>query len=214
MTVTHRLEAYATGYCLKRPLDLIAATVLLALLWPLLLLIAAAVWLGLGRPIFFVDRRAGLNGQAFGCLKFRTMTGARDEDGKLLPDAERMTALGRFLRAASLDELPQLFSVLRGQMSLVGPRPLTVAYLDRYAPAQARRHTVRPGITGWAQVNGRDALSWERKFELDVWYVEHVNWRLDAWILLLTAWQMLSPRAIAAEDKIAANEFAGSESVG
>lgn len=211
-----RPAACATGHVssfyarrLKRPLDVVVASVLLLVLCPLLLLIAAAVWLGLGRPIFFVDRRGGMGSRAFGCLKFRTMTDGKDDEGKQLPDSYRLTTLGRFLRATSLDELPQLWNVLRGEMSLVGPRPLSVAYLDRYTPSQARRHTIRPGITGWAQVNGRDSLSWERKFELDVWYIEHVNWRLDAWILLLTAWQMLWPSGVATKDQAAKSEFAG-----
>jgi lipopolysaccharide/colanic/teichoic acid biosynthesis glycosyltransferase len=178
---------------LKHTCDAVLAAAALVLAAPLLLIIATAIRLAMGRPILFRDRRAGFRSQPFDCLKFRTMTDARDDHGRRLPDDRRVTRWGQFLRATSLDELPQLVNILRGEMSLVGPRPLTLRYLDRYTPAQARRHDLRPGLTGWAQVNGRDRISWQRKFELDVWYVEHASFRLDAKILLMTVLQLLLP---------------------
>jgi len=172
-------------------------------------LIALAVRLRLGVPVLFRQRRPGLHGQPFTLLKFRTMTGARDAAGNLLPDAERLTPLGRFLRATSLDELPELLNVLKGEMSLVGPRPLLLEYLTRYTPEQARRHDVRPGITGWAQVNGRNALSWEHKFALDVWYVDHVSLGLDLKILVLTALRVLARQGISQPGHATMEEFLG-----
>jgi lipopolysaccharide/colanic/teichoic acid biosynthesis glycosyltransferase len=170
----------------KRPLDAVSAAILLVLLAPLMAVIALAVWASTGTPLFFVQDRPGLNGLVFRIVKFRTMSAARTREGVPLPDAKRLTPIGRFLRATSLDELPELVNVLRGDMSLVGPRPLLVRYLDRYTPSQARRHVVRPGITGWAQVNGRNALSWEEKFALDLWYVEHMSFALDLKVLAMT----------------------------
>jgi sugar transferase EpsL len=157
----------------KRVFDLVL-TLASAVVWlPILLIVAMVVRWRLGAPVFFRQQRPGLNGQPFQMIKFRSMTDARGANGELLPDAERLPAFGKWLRATSLDELPELFNVLKGDMSLVGPRPLLMQYLPRYTARQARRHEVRPGITGWAQINGRNAISWEEKFELDVWYVEN-----------------------------------------
>lgn len=158
--------------------------------------VAIAVWAAMGRPVLFRQKRIGLHEREFELLKFRTMTEERGADGKLLPDAKRLTRLGRFLRRWSLDELPQLWNVLKGEMSLVGPRPLPPEYLPRYTAFQRRRHEVKPGITGWVQVNGRNALTWEEKFELDVWYVEHHSLWLDLKILARTAWQVVTGRGI------------------
>jgi len=162
-----------------------------------MLLVALLVRVLLGSPVLFVQERPGLGGRPFRLLKFRTMTDARDASGKLRPDAERLTSFGRLLRSLSLDELPELVNVLRGEMSLVGPRPLLMAYLCRYTPEQARRHEVLPGLTGWAQVNGRNALTWEERFRLDVWYVDHLSFALDAKILMLTLVQFLGATASA-----------------
>ena len=181
---------------LKRIFDLCFSLVALLLLLPVLLVIACAVRFSSGRPILFRQKRPGLNGRNFNLLKFRTMRDTRDASGKLLPDSKRLTKLGRLLRSTSLDELPELINVVRGEMSLVGPRPLLPQYLERYTPEQMRRHDVKPGITGWAQVNGRNALTWERKFELDLWYVDHQSFWLDLRILAGTAWQVLIRRGI------------------
>lgn len=194
---------------MKRLFDLVVASVALLLLaLPLLSLI----WLvrnKLGSPVFFRQTRPGLHGRPFQMVKFRTMTDARGPDGKLLPDAERLTRLGRFLRAASLDELPELWNVLKGDMSLVGPRPLLMDYLPLYSPRQARRHEVRPGITGWAQVNGRNAISWEEKFELDVWYVDNRSLWLDVEILWLTVKKVLVREGISAAGEATMSKFTG-----
>ena len=163
----------------------------------------------MGSPVLFKQQRPGLHGKPFMMSKFRTMTDARDGDGNLLPDADRLTRLGRFLRSTSLDELPELFNVLKGDMSLVGPRPLLMRYLDRYTPEQARRHEVRPGITGWAQINGRNALSWEDKFTLDVWYVDHCSLLLDMRIILQTIWKVLRREGISQEGEATMSEFMG-----
>ncbi len=164
-----------------------------------------------GRPILFIDRRSGKGGEPFDCWKFRTMAQARSDDGELLPDHQRQTAIGNILRATSLDELPQLWNVLKGEMSLVGPRPLTVNYLDRYSPEQRRRLEVRPGITGWAQVNGRDSISWDRKFELDRWYVDHVSLWIDLRVMAATAVQ-LPPHTFRARPRSeGSGEFFGNE---
>jgi sugar transferase EpsL len=175
-----------TSYCGKRAADLLLASLAIAILSPMLLAVGVLVRLFLGRPVLFRQRRPGLHGLLFTCLKFRTMRGTRDSAGKLLPDADRLTSLGSFLRRTSLDELPELWNVIRGDMSLVGPRPLLPEYLPRYNAFQRRRHEVRPGITGWAQVNGRNALTWEQKFKLDIWYVDHQSFWLDVKILWLT----------------------------
>lgn len=170
----------------KRLLDIVGAGLGLILLGPLLLGVALAVRIGIGAPVLFRQWRPGFLGLPFLLIKFRSMTGERDALGRLLPDARRLTRLGRFLRASSLDELPELWNVLRGDMSLVGPRPLLVEYLPLYSPEQMRRHDVKPGITGWAQVNGRNALTWEEKFALDLWYVDNGSFFLDVKILLRT----------------------------
>ena len=170
----------------KRLFDFSASLAALLLLSPVLLLLAVLVRVKIGSPVFFIQTRPGLHGQPFQMIKFRTMTNACREDGSLLPDVERLTRFCRFLRSTSLDELPELWNVLKGEMSLVGPRPLLMEYLPLYSPEQARRHEVKPGITGWAQVNGRNAISWEDKFQLDVWYVDHQSFWLDLKILLLT----------------------------
>jgi len=171
---------------MKRALDLAVSLSALVALSPVLLLIAVLVRSRLGSPVLFSQQRPGRGGRPFRLLKFRTMTDARDPSGKLRPDADRLTPLGRRLRALSLDELPELWNVLRGEMSLVGPRPLLVEYLGRYSPEQARRHEVRPGLTGWAQVNGRNATTWEERLRLDVWYVDHRSLWLDLRILART----------------------------
>lgn len=194
---------------LKRAFDLVVSLLALILLSPLLGLLALLVRLRLGAPVLFRQLRPGLHGRPFTLYKFRTMTDARDAQGALLPDAERLTPLGRFLRSTSLDELPELFNVLKGEMSLVGPRPLLMEYLPRYTPEQLRRHEVRPGITGWAQVNGRNVLSWEEKFALDVWYVEHHSFWLDLKILWLTLVKTLRREGIAAEGHATMPKFMG-----
>lgn len=181
------------------------------LLAPVLVAVALLVSWRIGKPVLFWQTRPGKHGKPFRIVKFRTMRDGRDAEGKLLPDAERMTALGRFLRAASLDELPELWNVLKGDMSLVGPRPLLMQYLPLYTPEQARRHEVRPGITGWAQVNGRNAISWEKKFELDVWYVDHQSFWLDLKILWLTLWQVVRRDGIRHEGHATMPAFTGTE---
>ena len=194
---------------LKRLFDLLASALLLILLSPLLLILALLVRFKLGRPVLFSQERPGLRGHPFKLYKFRSMRDAYDDSGKPLPDEQRLTPFGRFLRSSSLDELPELFNVLKGEMSLVGPRPLLTAYLERYTPDQARRHEVLPGITGWAQVNGRNALSWEEKFELDVWYVNHQSLWLDIKILFITLWKALKREGINAPGSATAPEFMG-----
>jgi sugar transferase EpsL len=182
----------------KRTIDVLGATLGLALLGPALLLIALAVWGSLGRPVLFRQTRPGLYGRPFELLKFRTMTEARDAAGELRPDSERLTRFGKWLRASSLDELPELINVLCGDMSLVGPRPLLLDYLGHYSDEQARRHEVRPGITGWAAVHGRNATSWERRLALDVWYVDHWSLGLDLRVLLMTVVKVLKREGISA----------------
>ncbi len=187
----------------------VAATALLALS-PVIALGAGAVWLSVGRPVFFRQQRPGHLGRPFRIVKFRTMRDAVDVHGRPLPDRDRLTRIGRLLRATSIDELPQLWNVLAGDLSLVGPRPLLMRYLDRYTPTQARRHEVKPGITGWAQVNGRNALSWEQKFELDVWYVDHWSLWLDARILALTVLKVFKRDGISRDGHATMPEFMGS----
>lgn len=184
---------------IKRAVDVVGALGALLLLAPLIAVIALAVRLALGSPVLFRQRRAGLDGEPFELLKFRTMTDARDATGALLPDAARLTRFGRFLRSTSLDELPELLNVLRGEMSLVGPRPLLLDYLPHYSPEQARRHAVKPGITGWAQVQGRNSTSWDTRIGLDVWYVDHWSPWLDLRILLLTVVKVLTREGISAD---------------
>ncbi len=195
----------------KRLLDLVVTIPGLILLSPLLGAMALAVRLGLGRPVLFRHVRPGRGGRPFTLLKFRTMTDARDPQGNLLPDADRLTSFGRLLRSFSLDDLPNLINVLRGEMSVVGPRPLLMQYLERYTPEQARRHAVLPGMTGWAQVNGRNALTWEDKFRLDVWYVDHWSLRLDVEILAITFWKVIRREGINQPGQATAEEFLGNE---
>ena len=174
----------------KRSIDLIASILGLALLSPLMLAVALAIFCTMGRPVFFRQRRPGYWGRPFWLVKFRTMNDARNPHGNRLPDDARLTRLGRILRRTSLDELPELWNVAKGEMSLVGPRPLLMEYIARYSPEQERRHHVKPGITGWAQVNGRNALTWEQKFACDLWYVDHRSLSLDLRILCRTLWQV------------------------
>jgi lipopolysaccharide/colanic/teichoic acid biosynthesis glycosyltransferase len=194
---------------MKRFFDFICAALGLLLLAIPFLLLVWRVRRELGSPVFFCQMRPGLHGRPFRMIKFRTMTDARASDGRLLPDADRLTAFGRFLRASSLDELPELWNVLKGDMSLVGPRPLLVEYLPLYSRVQARRHDVRPGITGWAQVNGRNALSWDRKLELDVWYVDNRSLWLDLRILWLTLRKVLARDGISAPGEATMPRFTG-----
>ena len=195
----------------KRLFDLLLTIPGLVLLSPLLVLISLLVWVYHGSPVLFRQLRPGYRGQPFYLYKFRTMRELRDTQGNLLPDEARLTRLGRFLRTTSLDELPELFHVLRGEMSLVGPRPLLMQYLSRYSPEQARRHDVLPGITGWAQINGRNALTWQDKFRLDVWYVDHWSLGLDVRILWLTFWKVIRREDISQPGHATAEEFMGNE---
>lgn len=196
---------------MKRLFDVVIAGLALLVFSVPLLLLMVLIRRRLGSPVFFRQMRPGLHGRPFMMVKFRTMTDARGADGELLPDAERLTAFGRFLRASSLDELPELWNVLKGDMSLVGPRPLLMAYLPLYSPEQARRHEVRPGITGWAQVNGRNALSWEDKFRLDVDYVDNRSLLLDLKILWLTVRKVLIREGISAQGEATMPAFTGSQ---
>lgn len=193
----------------KRVLDVVAAGAALVVLSPVLAAAALAVRLRLGAPVLFAQRRPGLGGRPFTMLKLRTMRDATGPDGRPLPDAERLTPLGRFLRASSIDELPELVNVLRGEMSLVGPRPLLMEYLPLYTPEQARRHDVPPGITGWAQVNGRNAISWDEKFRLDTWYAEHCSLGLDLRILFLTVWKIVRREGISQPGHATTEYFKG-----
>jgi len=194
----------------KRLLDIFMSLIFLSLCSVPMLLITAILRVRNGPPVLFRQPRPGYKGKTFYLLKFRTMTDERDENGDLQPDECRLTRLGQLLRKLSLDELPELFNVLKGEMSLVGPRPLLVQYLDRYTPEQMRRHDVKPGITGWAQVNGRNTISWERKFELDVWYVDHLSLILDLKIVLKTVIKTLKQEAITQNGYSTASEFMGS----
>ncbi len=195
----------------KRLVDLMLTVPALILLAPLLALLALLVRCKLGSPVLFRQQRPGLHGKPFELIKFRSMTDARDQHGNPLPDAERLTPFGKFLRKSSLDELPELWNILKGDMSLVGPRPLRMEYLALYSPQQARRHEIRPGITGWAQVNGRNALAWQDKFRCDVWYVDHVSLKLDLTILWLTVWQVIKHEDISAEGEATMPKFTGNE---
>ncbi len=193
----------------KSILDRVIAAIALLFLFPLLLMISFAIYTRMGRPILFTQPRPGKDSCIFSFYKFRTMTNDRDALGNLLPDEKRLTALGQFLRETSLDELPQLWNVLKGDMSFVGPRPLVVLYLDRYTPEQARRHEIQPGITGWAQINGRNAITWEERFNLDVWYIDHWSLWLDLKILLLTVWKVLQRDGISQAGHVTMEEFKG-----
>ncbi len=195
----------------KRLFDLLLTIPGLLLVSPVLALTALLVRVYHGSPVLFRQLRPGYRSNPFYLYKFRTMRDLRDAQGELLPDEQRLTRLGRLLRASSLDELPELFHVLRGEMSLVGPRPLLMQYLDRYSTEQARRHDVLPGITGWAQINGRNALTWQDKFRLDVWYVDHRSLDLDVRILLRTFWKIFSQEGISQPGRATADEFMGNE---
>jgi sugar transferase EpsL len=195
---------------LKRSFDLLVAVLAALAFSPVMLIVALIVRVGLGGPVLFTQKRPGLAGKAFNVYKFRTMTSGRDSGGNLLPDDQRLTRLGLFLRKTSLDELPQLFNVIRGDLSLVGPRPLLMEYLELYTPSQTRRHDVRPGITGWAQVNGRNAIDWEQKFAYDVWYVDNQSFLLDLRILLLTVKKVLIRSDISAQGTNTMPKFEGS----
>lgn len=199
---------------LKRLFDLTISLLLLIILFPVLVFLALLVYLRLGRPVIFSQVRPGLEGKPFKLYKFRTMSARTDDNGGLLPDAERLTGLGLKLRKYSMDELPQLINVLKGDISFVGPRPLLMQYLDRYSPKQARRMDVKPGITGWAQVNGRNAISWEEKFELDVWYVDNRSFLLDLKIFWLTVLQVLRSEGISQDGCATMPEFMGSKRQG
>ena len=193
----------------KRYIDTLVAALVLLLFAPLLACIALVVRLRMGRPVFFRQVRPGYRNKPFTLLKLRTMNSARDEQGHLLPDEQRLTKLGALLRRFSVDELPQLLNVLKGEMSLVGPRPLLMQYLERYTPEQSRRHQVKPGVTGWAQINGRNALSWEERFRLDVWYVEHSSLALDAKIIAMTIRKVFLREDIAQSGHATMPEFMG-----
>lgn len=194
----------------KRALDLSLGFALFILVAPFMGFIAISILLSLGKPVLFTQLRPGKDNLPFILYKFRSMSQEYDDAGRLLPDSLRISALGRFLRKLSLDELPELFNVFKGDISLVGPRPLLIEYLDRYTPEEARRHEVKPGITGWAQVNGRNAITWEEKFKLDVWYVDNMSFWLDIKILALTAWKVLRREGISQPGQATMEEFRGS----
>lgn len=204
------LFIYEQDFKLKRIFDVVSVLAAIFFLWPILLLLVCLIRIKLGAPVFFTQIRPGMHGNPFCMIKFRTMTDARNSQGQLLPDADRLRPFGQFLRSTSLDELPGLWSVLKGDMSLVGPRPLLMEYLPLYSPKQARRHEVRPGITGWAQVNGRNAISWEEKFKLDVWYVDNRSLCLDIKILLMTVKKVLVREGISATGEATMTPFRGS----
>ena len=197
-------------HCFKRMTDFIIALCVLAVIWPILAVIA--LWLHFankGAGTFFLQERPGKNGKIFKVIKFKTMTDERDASGNLLPDEQRLTKVGKFVRSTSIDELPQLFNVLKGDMALIGPRPLLPQYLPLYSKEQARRHEVRPGITGWAQCHGRNAISWTKKFELDVWYVDHCSFLLDLKIIFLTIKKVLVREGISSETSATMEPFTG-----
>lgn len=198
-----------SAYCFKRLFDLCIAVPAIVVTGPIILITSIFVAMFLGRPVIFRQQRPGRNAKIFTILKFRTMTRKVGEDGELLPDEQRLTSFGRFLRSSSLDELPELINVLRGEMSIVGPRPLVIRYLDRYSATQMRRHEVNPGITGWAQVNGRNAVAWDQKLAMDVWYVDHQSLWLDLRIVALTVFTLLTRRGIDEPGQIGSSEFLG-----
>lgn len=205
------MQSLGRAAWLKRGFDIIVSLTLLILSAPFLLVLALLVRRNMGSPVLFRQQRPGLNGKPFVMLKFRTMTSQRDTNNNLLPDAQRLTALGKFLRSSSLDELPELINVVRGEMSLVGPRPLLVEYLPLYSLEQARRHEVRPGVTGWAQVNGRNTISWETKFAYDVWYVDHGTFLLDLKILCRTLLKVVQREGISEAGQATASPFEGTK---
>lgn len=196
---------------LKRLFDIVCSALGLLLLSPVILILAWQIYRNLGSPVFFRQVRPGLKNKSFEMIKFRTMRDAFDDDGVPLSDSERLTKFGKWLRSSSLDELPELWNVLKGDMSLVGPRPLLVEYLPLYSEEQLKRHHVRPGVTGWAQVNGRNAISWDEKFKLDVWYVENQSFALDIKILLLTLKKVVAKEGISAEGEVTTHKFTGKE---
>ena len=198
------------SFFLKRLIDFIVVFGVLVIIWPILLIMT--LWLHFanrGAGAFFTQERPGQYGKIFKVIKFKTMTDERDENGDLLPDEKRLTKIGKFIRSTSVDELPQLFNVLKGDMSLIGPRPLLPQYLPLYSKEQARRHEVRPGITGWAQVNGRNAISWTKKFELDVWYVDHCSFLLDLKIIFLTVKEVFVREGISSDTSVTMEPFTG-----
>ena len=197
---------------IKRLLDITLALILLILLSPIFLVVSILIWVSMGRPVLFRQQRPGMFGQPFMLLKFRTMTFEQDSSGEFYPDSVRMTLLGKYLRRFSLDELPQLINVLRGEMSFIGPRPLLMEYLPLYSPEQSRRHDVLPGITGWAQVNGRNASSWKQRFEHDLWYVDHISPVLDIKIVGLTIRRIFSGSGVNADNDVTMTKFTGRDS--
>ena len=198
---------------MKRMFDVLASALGLLLLAVPLVFLAWQVRRKLGSPVLFIQVRPGFNSEPFRLLKFRTMTNQRDANGELLPDAQRLTPFGRWLRSSSIDELPGLLNILRGEMSFIGPRPLLMQYLPLYSPEQARRHAVKPGFSGWAQINGRNAISWEEKFRLDVWYVDHQSFWLDLRIFVITIWKVLRRKGISAAGEATMTPFVGCKSL-
>jgi undecaprenyl phosphate N,N'-diacetylbacillosamine 1-phosphate transferase len=196
---------------LKNAIDFLGSFLLLLILWPVILILYLVLFFFQSRQVFFVHERPGKDQKVFKLMKFKTMNDKRDPEGKFLPDAQRLTRIGKFIRSTSLDELPQLLNVLKGDMSLIGPRPLLVRYLAFYSPEQARRHEVKPGITGWAQVNGRNAISWEQKFNFDVWYVDHVSFLVDLKILWMTFKKVIKRDGISSNGQATMLGFKGSE---
>ena len=196
---------------MKRVFDILLSLVLIILFLPIYLIISLLILAKMGKPIFFRQERPGLNGEIFNIYKFRTMTNEKDKNGELLSDEKRLIGIGKFIRSTSLDELPQLFNVFKGNMSFVGPRPLLVEYLPLYNERQKKRHDVKPGITGWAQVNGRNAISWEEKFELDVWYVEHQSFWLDMKILWMTFLKVIKRSDVSSSTSMTMEKFMGNK---
>lgn len=197
---------------LKRAFDIFVSTAMLTATAPVIIIASGVIAKKLGKPVFFKQTRPGLNGKPFEIIKFRTMSDLRDENGELLPDEQRMTKVGSFIRNSSIDELPQLINILKGDLSLVGPRPLLMEYIPLYSKEQMKRHKVKPGITGWAQVNGRNAISWDKKFKLDVLYVENQSFKLDMYILYKTVLNVLKRKDINANDHVTMEKFRGNDS--
>ncbi|MCL8535267.1 sugar transferase [Chryseobacterium gallinarum] len=197
--------------CIKRLSDFFIALILILILSPIFIIVTIGLFIANNGNPFFFQKRPGKNGKIFSIVKFKTMNDKKDREGNLLPDEERLTSIGSFVRKISLDEIPQLINVLKGDMSLIGPRPLLVQYLPLYNSFQAKRHDVRPGITGWAQVNGRNAISWEEKFNLDVWYVDHISMKLDLKILFLTVKKVIIREGISADGHVTIEPFKGNE---
>ncbi len=196
---------------MKRCIDFMAALTVLSLFLPVMIIVAVLLWITRHRPVYFAQKRLGWKEKIFTVYKFKSMNDARDEHGQLLPDAERLTAFGKFIRKTSIDELPQLINVLKGDMSLIGPRPLLVHYLPLYSSEQRKRHLIRPGITGWAQVNGRNIISWQKKFELDIWYVQHMNFTTDCKIVWMTLVNILKASGISQEGQATVEAFTGNK---